>query len=304
VLNRVADGDLTARLDVGRNDEIGQVGAALNRSLDRIGQAVRSFASTATRLDTSSRTLGSVSTAISSGAVRTSAEADAVARVAGEVGENIQAVAAGADEMGSSIREIAGNAADAARVASGAVQTAHNANTLVVKLGDSSAEIGAVLKVITSIAEQTNLLALNATIEAARAGEAGRGFAVVAAEVKDLAQETAKATEDIRNRIEVIQTDTTGAVHAIGEITEVIGRVNDYQGTIASAVEEQTATTAEMARLVAQVAEGAGTIRDSIVRVADAAGDAQTNVGDAERAAGDLASMSSELQQHVGQFQV
>jgi methyl-accepting chemotaxis protein len=304
VLHRVADGDLTARLEIRRSDEIGQVGAALNRSLDQIGDAIRSFAATTIRLDASSRTLGSASAAISGGAARTSSEAAAVAHSASEVGENIQAVAAGTDQMGTSIREIAGNAADAARVASGAVQTANNANTLVTKLGESSAEIGAVLKVITSIAEQTNLLALNATIEAARAGEAGRGFAVVAAEVKDLAQETAKATEDIRNRIEVIQTDTTGAVHAIGEITEVIGRVNDYQGTIASAVEEQTATTAEMGRLVAQVAGGAGTIRDSIVKVADAAGDAQTNVGDAERAADDLASMSSELQRLVGKFRL
>jgi methyl-accepting chemotaxis protein len=151
------------------------------------------------------------------------------------------------------------------------MQVAETTNATVGKLGDSSIEIGNVIKVITSIAEQTNLLALNATIEAARAGEAGKGFAVVANEVKDLARETAKATEDIGRRVEAIQADTREAVDAIAEISSVIARINDYQTTIASAVEEQTATTNEMSRNVAEAAMGSTEIAQNIVGVATAA---------------------------------
>ncbi len=158
--------------------------------------------------------------------------------------------------MSASIREIAQNANEAARVAAGAVTEAEATNQTIARLGESSKEIGDVVKVISAIAGQTNLLALNATIEAARAGEAGKGFAVVADEVKELARETARATEDIARRVEAIQADTGGAVAAIGRIGEVIGQINDYQLTIASAVEEQTATTNEMSRSVAEAAAG------------------------------------------------
>ena len=205
--------------------------------------------------------------------------------------------------MGISIQEISASTHDAARVANDAVLVAQSTNETVAKLGESSSEIGNVIKVITSIAEQTNLLALNATIEAARAGEAGKGFAVVANEVKDLAQETAKATEDISRRIAAIQADTDGAVTAIGEISEVIGKINDYQTTIAAAVEEQTATTNEMARNVAEAATGAAQIAENVVGVATAAETTTTGVGESQRAAADLARMSEELQGLVGRFQ-
>ena len=225
-----------------------------------------------------------------------------VSAAAEQVSRNVQTVATGSEEMGASIREIAHNANEAARVASDAVGVAESTNATVTKLGESSAEIATVVKVITSIAEQTNLLALNATIEAARAGEAGKGFAVVANEVKELAQETARATEDISRRVAAIQADTGSAVGAIGEITEVIARINDFQVTIASAVEEQTATTNEMNRNVAEAATGSGEIAANIAGVAAAAGTTTEGVADSQRAATELARMSAELQTLVNRF--
>ncbi|MCW2567399.1 MAG: chemotaxis sensory transducer [Mycobacterium sp.] len=206
--------------------------------------------------------------------------------------------------MGSSIGEIARNANEAAKVAAQAVAAAETTTGTVAKLGASSTEIAEVVKVITSIAEQTNLLALNATIEAARAGEAGKGFAVVATEVKELAQETARATEDISRRVEAIQGDTAGAVEAIAEISGIIGRINDYQLTIASAVEEQSATTGEMNRNVAEAATGAGEIAQNITGVAAATDITLSAVTDAQTASEGLAQMSSELHALVSRFRV
>jgi methyl-accepting chemotaxis protein len=194
-------------------------------------------------------------------------------------------VSAGSEEMGASIREISQNATEAAQVAGEAVGLAARTSNTMNQLGDSSSEIGDVIRTITAIAEQTNLLALNATIEAARAGESGKGFAVVAAEVKDLAQETARATEDISKRVQAIQADTGGAVEAIEEITRVIGRISDYQTTIASAVEEQTATTAEMNRSVAEAARLT-----------------TEGVQQSQQAAGALTRMSAELTSLVSTF--
>jgi methyl-accepting chemotaxis protein len=175
-------------------------------------------------------------------------------------------------------------------------------NRTVATLGESSRQIGDVIKVITAIAEQTNLLALNATIEAARAGELGKGFAVVTSEVKDLAQETARATEDISRRVEAIQTDSGHAVQAIGQIADVIGRINDYTTTIASAVEEQSATTAEMNRNVAEAAGAAAEIHAGIETVASNARLTADSVEDAKRSAADLSRMSQDLNVTVSRF--
>ena len=172
----------------------------------------------------------------------------------------------------------------------------------ICPIASTAPEVSAVVSIITAIAEQTNLLALNATIEAARAGEAGKGFAVVANEVKELAQETAKATEDIARRVEAIQGDTSGAVAAIGRISEVIGQINDYQLTIASAVEEQTATTNEMSRSVGEAADGSGQIATNIGGVSGAADATNEALGQTRIAVEELARMAAELRTTVSRF--
>ena len=181
---------------------------------------------------------------------------------------------------------------------------AESANSTVSRLGDSSVEIGKVIEVITSIAQQTNLLALNATIEAARAGEAGKGFAVVANEVKELAKQTAKATEEIKQKITVIRENTGGAIEAIGGIRGVIEKISHISTEIATAVEEQSATTSEMARNVNEAARGAATISDNIRGVAQAAQNTSTNVAEAQTATEHLAAMATELRDLVGRFKV
>jgi methyl-accepting chemotaxis protein len=269
---------------------------SLESLLQRVGD-------TATVLASASHELTSVSQQMAATAEETATQANVAAAAAEQVSQNVSTVATGTEEMGASIKEIAKNANEAAKVATTAVRVAAKTNTTVAKLGESSAEIGNVIKVITSIAQQTNLLALNATIEAARAGEAGKGFAVVANEVKELAKQTAKATEDISRKIEAIQDDTKGAVEAITEIGKIINQINDIQNTIASAVEEQTATTGEISRNVAEAAQGSNEIARNVSGVAQAARNTSEGAGNTKNSADELSKIAVGLQKLVSQAQ-
>lgn len=293
-------GDLT--ISVEPKSEKDLIAQNFTHAVDSLRDTVSQMAESSSSLASASEELSATASQMSSNAEQTAAQSGAVSSAAEEIAANVQTVVSGSEEMSASIKEISINAHEAAKVAGNGVRIASEANQKVVKLSESSQQIGQVIKVITSIAEQTHLLALNATIEAARAGAAGKGFAVVANEVKELAKETAKATEDISAKIEAIQADTKGAIDGITEISKIIAQINDIQNTIASAVEEQTATTNEISRNIADVATGNQEIARNVTGVASAAKSTTEGAEYTNKAAGELARLATTLQSLVRQF--
>jgi methyl-accepting chemotaxis protein len=301
----IASGDLThEELKQLTRDELGDLTIAINKMHARLRAIIASISADAQHVATASEEFSATSQQISANSEETSAQANVVSAATEEVNKNLQTIATSTEQMSATISEIAKNATEAAKVAGEALKAATETNNTVSKLGASSAEISQVIKVITSIAQQTNLLALNATIEAARAGEAGKGFAVVANEVKELAKQTAKATEEISERISAIQADTKDAVDAITTISGIIGRVNDISATIATAVEEQSATTSEMSRNVAEAAKGSSEVAKTVTGVAQAAQSTSSGAAESQKAAEELAHMSTQLRELVAQFKL
>jgi methyl-accepting chemotaxis protein len=251
-------------------------------------------------LTSNSQTLAATSGQLSAASEETSTQANVVATGSQQVSQNVTTVAAAMEEMHASISEISQNAGSASEVAAEAMSTVDATNAKVTQLGQSGAEIGKVIDVITSIAEQTNLLALNATIEAARAGEAGKGFAVVANEVKELAKATADATQEISLRISTIQDDTTNAVAAMGQISQVISRIHEIQNNIAAAVEQQTATTVEISRSINDAADGSNEIANNVTGMAQAAHDTAAGAANTQEIANSMSEIAAQLQQLLG----
>ena len=303
VLTAMAGGDLSKRLDVGGRDEVGRMAEALNTGLERLGSSLREIAANVTQLAAASGQLGEAADRMTGSAARSAAEAQTASRATEEISTSTATVAAGSEEIGASIHEIARSTSDAADTADHAVRNVAHATEVLNKLGDSSRQIETVVNLITSIAEQTNLLALNATIEAARAGEAGKGFAVVATEVKDLAQETARATGDITQRVAAIQHDSAAAATAIHQINQIIATIRDAQTSIAAAVEQQSATTSEMSRTVNQVASKSQQINGNVAAVSTVAGETTDIARGTAETAKDLRRIARQLEKTVSVFQ-
>ena len=302
VLDRVAQGDLSVRLGLTSKDEFGHMSQALDQALGGMSGTVKTIATHATSLAGNAEELSAVGAELGRNADATAAQANEVSSSATQVANNVETVATAVSELQSSIQEITRNAQEAARIAGEGASAAETARNGMAALAVTGNEIGAIVKLINDIAEQVNLLALNATIEAARAGEAGRGFAVVASEVKALAHRTQDANAEIATKISSIQQGVTANSAGIGQVAEIIRRINDVQQAVAASVEEQAATTQEMARAVQEAAAGTKGIAGSIRTVAESTRSTSAAAGEARNAAGELSRLASKLRATVERF--
>lgn len=303
VTHQLAQGNLASRVEINKKDEIGQMGEALNQAMERMTDTVKTISRNAKDLAKSSEALVTLSQQMSGNSSTTAAQSKAILSHAEKVSASLQSIATSIEQMSVSIKEISQNARDAASVGGEAVKLAGSTYATISKLGESSSQIGDVVRMITSIAQQTNLLALNAAIEAARAGEAGKGFAVVANEVKDLAKKTGSATEEISQKIKLIQEDTQGAVTAINQISEIVNQINGIQNTIAGAVEQQTTVTNSISQEINQAVSGSTEITKNMGGITESTKVISEGAADARKSAEDLAQMAFNLSNSVGQFQ-
>ena len=306
VVQAAIGGDLTQEISQTVNgnghEAVGKMHEILGKFFAQLRENMATIGGSASTLTGSADKLMGVSEKLKSNAEMTSEQANQASVAAEEINSIVQTVASGTEEMSSSIREISRSTHSAMDIAKNAVELAATTNNTITKLGQSSGEIGEIIKVIDDISEQTNLLALNATIEAARAGEAGKGFAVVANEVKELAKQTGKATEDIIKKIEANQKDTEEAINVIGEISKTIDKVSEIITSIAGSVVEQTATTNEISLQVGEVAKGSNEISQNITNVAEYAKSTTNESLEAQNAAGNVAGMAENLQKLVSYF--
>ncbi|WP_229798400.1 methyl-accepting chemotaxis protein [Couchioplanes azureus] len=302
VIKDAAAGDLAPRMPVVGKDELGQMAVAYNAMMDRFQETVDGIRQAVAELNSSTGTLDQVSSTMTRAAEATAGELETVAQSARRTSEEVGSIADGTHQMRVAIEEISTNTSDVSRMTDEAVSGVAVATENVSRLRDSSQEINDVLRSINAIAAQTNLLALNATIEAARAGEAGRGFAIVAGEVKELAQATAQATEEIARRIEGIQHDTGETVEAVSGFSSIIGAIAEHQITISAAIEEQTATTGTMVQGASLVSTGTTQISQAIAAVSSAANEVRGAAEDTQRSVGQLTGTAARLQNLAAVF--
>lgn len=326
------EGDLTQRIEIKNNDEIGRLSMLFNDFLESLQSMIKRMGQSADDLMTSSKELSSISSTLSGESAQSSEKSQIVATSAEEVNANatniasameqattnVSMIASAVEEMGTTVNEIAQNAEKTRAITNDAVEQSNGAVNSINDLSSFSEKIGKVTEVITEISEQTNLLALNATIEAARAGEAGKGFAVVANEIKELAKQTAEATQDIKQQIENIQSSTKSGVLTINHITTVVGNVDEMVSSIATAVEEQSATTSEISTNVSEVSEGMREINHNLAQSSAVTQDITKEIASVSHSSGEIAGgaqrietsvqeltqLSEELNQLVGRFRV